>query len=85
MNRKRTLVSTGAVLVFAAAALAVVPTQSRGDLASRLSAFGVPDGAEVVASQADANGNFITVVYRDAQGVRHTIGGVERLETPAPD
>lgn len=85
MNRKRTLASTGTVLILAGAAFAVMPAQSRVDLAGRLSAFGVPDGAEVVASQADANGNFITVIYRDAQGVRHTIGGVERRETPAPD
>lgn len=85
MNRRRTLAGTGIVLILAGAAFAVVPTQSRGDLASRLSAFGVPEGAEVVAAQADANGNFITVVYRDAQGERHTIGGVERRETPAPD
>lgn len=84
MNKRR-LVGIGIVMVCAGATVTVLPTQSRGDLASRLSTFGVPDGAEVVASQADGNGNFVMVVYRDAQGVRHTIGGVERQETPSPD
>lgn len=82
---KRTLGAIGTVLICAGAAVAIMPAQSRGDLASRLSTFGVPDGAEVVAAQADANGNFITVIYRDSHGVRHTIGGVERTATPAPD
>lgn len=83
MNRR--LAGIGIVLVCAGAAVAIMPAQSRGDLTSRLSAFGVPDGAEIVAAQADGNGNLVMVIYRDAQGVRHTIGGVERLETPSPD
>jgi hypothetical protein len=76
------------VLAFAALMLAGMalglPSIGRQDVASRLEDFGVPPGAEIVATQATADGTFLMVIYRDAQGVRHTIGGVERQATPAP-
>ena len=69
----------------AAAVVLGMPVLSRGDVDSRLSNFGVPDGAEVIAAQANAEGEFVTVVYRDASGETHTLGGVARPETPPPN
>ncbi len=84
MNRLGSKV-IGIGLVGVAGVAMVLPTQSRGDVVSALAEAGVPEGAEIVAWQADANGRMLTVIYRDADGTRHTIGGIERLETPAPD
>jgi hypothetical protein len=65
--------------------LAGMPATSQGDLDSRLAEFGVPAGAEVIAAQARADGELLTVVYRDSAGVTHALGGVERKETPRPE
>jgi hypothetical protein len=84
--RKRSAVVTAVALTcLTAAAVASMPAQSRGDLDSRLRAFGVPEGVVVVAAQANADGDFLTVVYKDDQGESHQIGGIVRHETPPPE
>ena len=83
--KRRGLVGAGLGLTgLAALALVSMPVQSQGDVASRLSEFGVPDGAEVIGAQAKANGEFVTVIYLDANGQTHTLGGIQRLATPSP-
>lgn len=84
MRRTRSTVA-GLGLVGLAGIALILPARSRGDVTSALTEAGVPDGAEIVAWQADADGRMLTVIYRDADGTRHTIGGIERRETPAPD
>ncbi len=81
-SRRRAVALLAAALLLAAVFSA--PAQSRGTYESRLRDFGVPAGAEVVAYQADADGSFITVMYRDSSGQVVTLGGIERLHTPPP-
>ena len=83
--RKRTkgLAAIGFTALAAGAVLGI-PTQSRVTNDDLLDGFGVPEGAEVIATQFDAAGNYLTVVYKDSSGKKHTIGGVERRETPGP-
>jgi hypothetical protein len=83
---KRTVAAVGllSLAMLASAAVAGAPAVSRGTYESQLRDFGVPAGAEVVAFQVDADGNFITVMYRDSSGHVVTLGGIERLHTPPP-
>lgn len=83
IRRRRTVLLAFAALLLAALA-AGLPSIGRQDVASRLEDFGVPPGDEIVATQSRADGTILMVVYRDAQGVRHTIGGVDRQATPSP-
>ena len=77
--------AVAAIALLASAAVFSAPAQSRATYESRLRDFGVPAGAEVVSFQADADGNFVTVMYRDSSGQVVTLGGVEkRLHTPPP-
>ncbi len=84
-TRRRLVVAVGMVtLLLAGLAAAGLPSLGRGDYQSRLDDVGVPRGAEIVAVQAKADGTIISVTYRDTAGRMHTIGGVERVSTPAP-
>jgi hypothetical protein len=83
IRRRRTVLLAFAALLLAGLT-AGLPSIGRQDLASRLDDAGVPPGAEIVAVQSRADGTLLTVVYRDAQGVLHTVGGVDRQATPAP-
>lgn len=83
MRRLALAVTLGALLL-AAIAAAGLPSLGRVDLQSQLDAMGVPTDAQIVAIQAGADGRVLTVVYRDGAGKVHTIGGVDRRETPAP-
>jgi hypothetical protein len=76
--------AVAAIALLASAAVFSTPALSRGDNESRLRDFGVPAGAEIVATQADADGNFLMVMYRDSSGQVVTLGGIERLHTPPP-
>ncbi|CAN5840301.1 hypothetical protein BH23CHL8_BH23CHL8_13540 [soil metagenome] len=49
------------------------PSQPTGDLKSRLRAFGVPEGAEILALGGDGDGYIFDVEYRDSSGKRHRI------------
>jgi hypothetical protein len=84
--RKRTVAAVGLLssAILASAAVFGAPAQSRGTYESDLRDFGVPAGAEIVSFQADADGNFITVIYRDSSGQVVRLGGIERLHTPPP-
>ncbi len=83
---KRTVAAVGllSLAILASAAVVGEPALSRATYESRLRDFGVPAGAEVVAFQADADGNFLTVMYRDSSGQVVTLGGIERQHTPPP-
>jgi hypothetical protein len=81
--RRRVVLAAG-LLMLSALAVGGLSSLGRGDFQSRLDDAGVPPGAEVIAVQADADGTIISVIYRDRDGVVHTIGDVELGETPAP-
>lgn len=83
--KKQTTGVMGLVLAGGAALiLAGAPASTQGSFQNRLTDFGVPDGANVIAIQAKADGSLTTVVYEDARGDRVTLGGVVRQETPRP-
>ena len=83
-RRRLTTAAALAALLMAGLAVAGLPSIGRQDVQSRLDDFGVPPGVEIVAIQARSDGTLVTVIYRDANGVKHTIGGVDRQATPAP-
>jgi precorrin-3B methylase len=83
--RNRTVAAIGLSLaMLASAAVFGAPALSRGDVESRLRDFGVPADAEILAAQANADGDFVMVMYRDSSGQVETLGGIERLGTPPP-
>ncbi|MFN8519515.1 MAG: hypothetical protein U0667_09065 [Chloroflexota bacterium] len=85
MKKQTTAVLSLALGGVALIAAASVPAASQGGNDDRFARFGVPDGARVVATQSEADGTLITVVYEDEGGERSTIGGVVRQETPNPE
>ena len=83
MKKRLGLVITLGATLLVVLAVSTVTVQSRPDLESRLRAFGMPAGAELVAAQQGVDGRLMTVYYRDDTGV-HMLGNEAPKETPRP-
>lgn len=71
--KKRIGVAVGiSIMLLTAIAVSSQPSLSKPDLETRLRAFGVPQGAEVLALGADGNGELFFAGWRDSSGRVHT-------------